>query len=215
MSQFNFIKQEIFEEGPRESTGLGATPIIQYQEGITELPQPISPQLAVDEGINWNALGAYATKTAAQLYEQTVDYVISSKQNTLQNTVVDIKSAIQDWELEAEARLLPFKQSGNIPPMEVYSQINAEYVRLKDNYKKEAIRILGQADYDLFTDSKNPLMTNIGSKYQPLAMQTRLGLLETEQEFTRAKFEFDEASIAASQAAAILNSKRGPRSQVS
>jgi len=203
MSQFNFIKQEIFEEGPRESVGLGATPVIQYQEGITELPQPISPQLAIDSGINWNALGVDASETAAKLYEQTVDYVISSKQATLANTEIELKSAIQDWEIKAQAKLLPYKYQGAEPPAEVYAQIDAEYDKLKSNYKKEAIRILGESDYALFTDNKNPLMTNIGSKYQPLAIQTRKGLLETEQAFNQSKYQFDLASIAASQSAEV------------
>lgn len=204
MSQFNFIRQEIFEEGPKESVGLGATPIVQYQEGITELPQPISPQQATDYGINWNALGAYASETAADLYKQTVDYVISSKAKSITGVQLDEKDKLNDWATNAKATMRQYEQMGVITPPDVHAGIMAEYNKIKNGYKEKAIEILGQSDYDLFTDPKrDPLMTDLGSKYQDLALTTRAGLIDIENAYNSALFDLDAARISTAQSLAV------------
>ncbi len=96
------LTQTIFETGPR-SPAAEATPVLQYEEIPTVIPNPINPALAIDPGIDWYALGEYAASEAGKLYEQLSEFVVAKADADVNDYIYDSQKKIFDLYGQAEA----------------------------------------------------------------------------------------------------------------
>ena len=88
------IKQTIFEQGPQASVGLGATPVVQYSENPTILPNPINPAVALDNGVNWYGLGREAFDIAGKLADTMLGYVVKKTDTDINDLIYDAQDKI-------------------------------------------------------------------------------------------------------------------------
>ena len=88
------IKQTIFEQGPQTSVGLGATPVVQYSENPTILPNPINPAVALDNGVNWYGLGREAFDIAGKLADTMLGYVVKKTDTDINDLIYDAQDKI-------------------------------------------------------------------------------------------------------------------------
>lgn len=88
------IPQTIFEKGPQTSVGLGATPVVQYSENPTIIPNPINPAVALDNGVNWYGLGKEAFIIAGKLADTMLGYVVKKTDADINDLIYDAQDKI-------------------------------------------------------------------------------------------------------------------------
>lgn len=186
------LQQTEFEKGPQTSVGGGATPIIDYREDPTVIVNPINPALALDNGVAWYALGDEAFKVAGRLYTETLDNVIEGKDASIQAIGYDLQNETDDLYQSFQIRLQQAEIAGTDLTQEDQVILNKKYEDLKVKYDKQARDVLGDEDYARFTQG-NPDLSDIGSKYRRLALQTRKSYFDIENNITKVMYNMAEA----------------------
>ena len=186
------LQQTIFEQGPQSSVGMGASPIVDYREDPTIIVNPINPALALDNGVAWYALGAEAFNVAGKLYTETLDNVIEGKDASIQAIGYDLQNKTDDLYQNFQIRLKQAEIDGTELTQEDQLILNKGYEDLKDKYAEQARGVLGDEDYARFTQG-NPDLSDIGSKYRRLALQTRKSYYDIENNITKVMYNMAEA----------------------
>lgn len=186
------LQQTIFEQGPQASVGMGASPIVDYREDPTVIVNPINPALALDNGVAWYALGAEAFNVAGKLYTETLDNVIEGKDASIQAIGYDLQDETDDLYQNFQIRLQQAEIAGTDLTQEDQVILNKGYEDLKVKYDEQARSVLGDEDYDRFTQG-NPDLSDIGSKYRRLALQTRKSYFDIENNITKVMYNMAEA----------------------
>lgn len=186
------LQQTIFEQGPQSSVGMGATPIVDYREDPTIIVNPINPALALDNGVAWYALGAEAFNVAGKLYEETLDNVIEGKDASIQAIGYDLQNKTDDLYQNFQMRLKQAEIDGTELTQEDQLILNKGYEDLKDKYAEQARGVLGDEDYARFTQG-NPDLSDIGSKYRRLALQTRKSYYDIENNIVKVMYDMASA----------------------
>jgi GH24 family phage-related lysozyme (muramidase) len=186
------LQQTIFEQGPQSSVGMGASPIVDYREDPTVIVNPINPALALDNGVAWYALGAEAFNVAGKLYTETLDNVIEGKDASIQAIGYDLQDKTDDLYQNFQIRLKQAEIAGTDLTQEDQVILNKGYEDLKVKYDEQARSVLGDEDYDRFTQG-NPDLSDIGSKYRRLALQTRKSYYDIENNITKIMYNMAEA----------------------
>ncbi len=186
------LQQTEFEKGPQTSVGVGATPIIDYREDPTVIVNPINPTLALDNGVAWYALGEEAFNVAGKLYTETLDNVIEGKDASIQAIGYDLQDETDDLYQNFQIRLKQAEIAGTDLTQEDQVILNKGYEDLKVKYDKQARDVLGDEDYARFTQG-NPDLSDIGSKYRRLALQTRKSYFDIENNITKVMYNMAEA----------------------
>lgn len=186
------LQQTIFEQGPQSSVGMGASPIVDYREDPTQQVNPINPNLALDNGVNWYGLGAEAFNVAGKLYEETLDNVIEGKDASIQAIGYDLQDKTDDLYQNFQIRLKQAEIAGTDLTQEDQEILNKGYEDLKNKYDEQARSVLGDEDYVRFTQG-NPDLSDIGSKYRRLALQTRKSYFDIENNITKVMYNTAEA----------------------
>lgn len=186
------LQQTIFEQGPQSSVGMGASPIIDYREDPTVIVNPINPALALDNGVAWYALGAEAFNVAGKLYTETLDNVIEGKDASIQAIGYDLQDETDDLYQNFQIRLKQAEIAGTDLTQEDQVILNKGYEDLKVKYDEQARGVLGDEDYARFTQG-NPDLSDIGSKYRRLALQTRKSYFDIENNITKVMYNMAEA----------------------
>ena len=186
------LQQTIFEQGPQSSVGMGASPIVDYREDPTVIVNPINPVLALDNGVAWYALGAEAFNVAGKLYTETLDNVIEGKDASIQAIGYDLQNKTDDLYQGFQIRLQQAEIAGTDLTQEDQVILNKGYEDLKVKYDEQARSVLGDEDYVRFTQG-NPDLSDIGSKYRRLALQTRKSYFDIENNITKVMYNMAEA----------------------
>jgi GH24 family phage-related lysozyme (muramidase) len=186
------LQQTIFEQGPQSSVGMGASPIVDYREDPTVIVNPINPALALDNGVAWYALGAEAFNVAGKLYTETLDNVIEGKDASIQAIGYDLQDETDDLYQNFQIRLQQAEIAGTDLTQEDQVILNKGYEDLKVKYDEQARGVLGDEDYARFTQG-NPDLSDIGSKYRRLALQTRKSYYDIENNITKIMYNMAEA----------------------
>ena len=186
------LQQTIFEQGPQSSVGMGASPIVDYREDPTQQVNPINPNLALDNGVNWYGLGAEAFNVAGKLYEETLDNVIEGKDASIQAIGYDLQNKTDDLYQNFQMRLKQAEIDGTELTQEDQLILNKGYEDLKDKYAEQARGVLGDEDYARFTQG-NPDLSDIGSKYRRLALQTRKSYYDIENNIVKVMYDMASA----------------------
>lgn len=186
------LQQTIFEQGPQSSVGIGASPIVDYREDPTVIVNPINPALALDNGVAWYALGAEAFNVAGKLYTETLDNVIEGKDASIQAIGYDLQDKTDDLYQNFQIRLKQAEIAGTDLTQEDQVILNNEYEAIKVQYNEQASGVLGDEDYARFTQG-NPDLSDIGSKYRRLALQTRKSYFDIENNITKVMYNMAEA----------------------
>lgn len=186
------LQQTVFEQGPQTSVGIGASPIVDYREDPTVIVNPINPALALDNGVAWYALGAEAFNVAGKLYTETLDNVIESKDASIQAIGYDLQDKTDDLYQNFQIRLQQAEIAGTDLTQEDQVILNKKYDELKDAYAEQARGVLGPEDYARFTQG-NPDLSDIGSKYRRLALQTRKSYYDIENNIVKAMYDMASA----------------------
>ena len=186
------LQQTIFEQGPQSSVGMGASPIVDYREDPTIIVNPINPALALDNGVAWYALGAEAFNVAGKLYTETLDNVIEGKDASIQAIGYDLQNKTDDLYQGFQIRLQQAEIAGTDLTQEDQVILNKGYEDLKNKYDEQARSVLGDEDYVRFTQG-NPDLSDIGSKYRRLALQTRKSYFDIENNITKVMYNMAEA----------------------
>ena len=186
------LQQTIFEQGPQSSVGMGATPIVDYREDPTVIVDPINPALALDNGVAWYALGHEAFNVAGRLYTETLDNVIEGKDASIQAIGYDLQDKTDDLYQNFQIRLLQAEIAGTDLTQEDQVILNKKYEELKDAYAEKARGVLGPEDYARFTQG-NPDLSDIGSKYRRLALQTRKSYFDIENNIIKVMYSMASA----------------------
>lgn len=186
------IPQTEFEKGPQTSVGMGATPIVDYREDPTVIVNPINPALALDNGVAWYALGHEAFNVAGKLYTETLDNVIEGKDASIQAIGYDLQNKTDDLYQGFQIRLQQAEIDGTELTQEDQLILNKGYEDLKDKYAEQARGVLGDEDYARFTQG-NPDLSDIGSKYRRLALQTRKSYYDIENNITKVMYDMASA----------------------
>jgi len=168
MAPLDPLNQQIFEEGPKSSVGMGSVTPFVYQETYPILPAPINPNIAVTDQQAWYKLGAEAFNIAGKLYEEVLDYQISGQEANIQALTFDLEDKINDASAAAEIRILNGTESQN----QIAKDMQDFYSKEKETFKNKAIEILGQSSYDYYI-GENSDISLLGTKYRRLALQTR------------------------------------------
>lgn len=168
MAPLDPIQQQIFEEGPKSSVGVGSVTPFVYQETYPILPAPINPNIAVTDQQAWYKLGAEAFNIAGKLYEEVLDYQISGQEANIQALTFDLEDKINDAAAKAETQISLGTKSQDQIAKDMQDFYNTE----KETFKTKAIEILGQSSYDYYT-GENSDISLLGTKYRRLALQTR------------------------------------------
>jgi GH24 family phage-related lysozyme (muramidase) len=187
------LQQTIFEQGPQSSVGMGASPIVDYREDPTVIVNPINPALALDNGVAWYALGAEAFNVAGKLYEETLDNVIEGKDASIQAIGYDLQNKTDDLYQNFQIRLQQAEIAGTDLTQEDQVILNKGYEDLKNKYDEQARGVLGDEDYARFTQG-NPDLSDIGSKYRRLALQTRKSYYDIENNITKVMYNMASAT---------------------
>ena len=186
------LQQTIFEQGPQSSVGMGASPIVDYREDPTVIVNPINPALALDNGVAWYALGAEAFNVAGKLYTETLDNVIEGKDASIQAIGYDLQNKTDDLYQNFQIRLKQAEIDGTELTQEDQLILNKGYEDLKDKYAEQARGVLGDEDYARFTQG-NPDLSDIGSKYRRLALQTRKSYYDIENNIVKVMYDMASA----------------------
>lgn len=186
------LQQTVFEQGPQTSVGMGASPIVDYREDPTVIVNPINPALALDNGVAWDALGAEAFNVAGKLYTETLDNVIEGKDASIQAIGYDLQNKTDDLYQGFQIRLQQAEIAGTDLTQEDQEILNKGYEDLKNKYDEQARGVLGDEDYARFTQG-NPDLSDIGSKYRRLALQTRKSYYDIENNINKVMYNMAEA----------------------
>ena len=186
------LQQTIFEQGPQSSVGMGASPIVDYREDPTVIVNPINPALALDNGVAWYALGAEAFNVAGKLYTETLDNVIEGKDASIQAIGYDLQDKTDDLYQNFQIRLKQAEIAGTDLTQEDQVILNKGYEDLKNKYDEQARGVLGDEDYVRFTQG-NPDLSDIGSKYRRLALQTRKSYYDIENNIVKVMYDMASA----------------------
>jgi len=169
------LQQTVFEQGPQATFVPPAQQPQVYQEGQVVFGQPI---YTVDPGIAWDALGAEAAKTASTLFENTLDYLITSKQNGLAELKDKYEAQLNEKYLSLANQEKRAKTTGIAPSGSVINELLTTANNIKEEWKREANVVLEnnksvfmQPAIDYWDEKLD--IKSLGRKYQQLAVSAR------------------------------------------
>ena len=169
------LQQTVFEQGPQATFVPPAQQAQVYQEGQVVFGQPI---YTVDPGIAWDALGAEAAKTASTLFENTLDYLISSKGNAVRELNDIYQTRLNDKYIELSSAQKSAKELGVAPDKNLIDGLIKETNEIQKEWRTKAEDVLEnkksvflQPAIDYFSPALN--IKDLGLKYQELALIAR------------------------------------------
>jgi len=169
------LQQTVFEQGPQATFVPPAQQAQVYQEGQVVFGQPI---YTVDPGIAWDALGAEAAKTASTLFENTLDYLISSKGNAVRELNDIYQTRLNDTYIALSSAQKSAKELGIAPDKNIIDGLIEEAGKIQTEWRTKAEDVLEnkksvflQPAIDYFSPALN--IKDLGLKYQELALVAR------------------------------------------
>jgi len=174
MAPLNPIQQQIFEEGPKSSVGMGSVTPFVYQETYPILPAPINPNIAVTDQQAWYKLGAEAFNIAGKLYKEVLDYQIGGQEANIQSATFDAEAEIDEKYSILQEKIAEVQLNGQSLDPGVYTQYQKDLNNIKGTFQEKAKQILGEDSYNFYTKSTNAeYLKDVGTAYRRLALQTR------------------------------------------
>lgn len=169
------LEQTIFEKGPEVGFVTPAMPILTPQEGQTILPGVIA---SVDPGIAWDALGAQAFKLGGDLFEQTLDYLIESKGNSVRDLGDMYQSKLDTAYIRLSTEQKKAKAMKTDVDDTLVDGLLDEIETVKKEWRQKADEALETGQGNWYTPAinywdENLDMKSMGTKYQQLAVAAR------------------------------------------
>lgn len=169
MAPLQPLQQTVFEQGPQSAPVPTAAPAFVFQEEQVIRPEPINPVQATDPGIAWNALGAEAMGIASNLFEKTLDFLIRTKANKVQDLQDQYQSKLNDLYQQQTLELYNADKEKRLTNAQLMQNLKDGITAARDGFRKDAIEALG--DDAFFQDTLD--LSKWGLRYQELAVATR------------------------------------------
>lgn len=182
MAEIRPIEQTVFEQAPQATFVPPAQQPQVYQEDKVVFVEPI---YSVDPGIAWYALGAEAANTASTLFKNTLDYLIESKGNAVEELRDKYQSELTSLYNKQTAALYEKDPTKRASAQQTVATISDQIDSLRQKFKDESVKALETDSY--FADDFN--IKEYGIAYQRLALKARGSLRDFDERSSRLLYD--------------------------